>query len=211
MILPGAIHVYTHTVIHTRTQSHAHAALYLGSVQTHRVVVATYHIPIFDATSARQLISCCARCVAIFQRNQGVTAQAQIFNMLNICLRRAFVVTERKQRNQQGQWTSSSSVQWTSPCVLWLCSGYGGVSRRTSALHRVDVTLRVRWGHAVYNTGKTSAQPPSPWRNCSGSAACQMKVDPLCMQALTRGNRLYASVRWSKFSLCVVVHLHGTL
>ena len=40
----------------------------------------------------------CARCIAIFRRNQDVTAPARVSNMLNICLRRVLVITERKRR-----------------------------------------------------------------------------------------------------------------
>ena len=54
----------------------------------------------------------CTWCIAISRRNQDVTVPARIFNMLNICLRRALVVTERKRATDaaSGRTDTSSAV-----------------------------------------------------------------------------------------------------
>ena len=48
----------------------------------------------------RRTSASCARFVAISRRNQDITATARFFNVLNMCQRQAFVVTERTQRNR---------------------------------------------------------------------------------------------------------------
>ena len=54
--------------------------------------------------------ACCAMYVAIFRRNHDVTALVQVFNMLNICLRRTLVATKRKLRNRRSYWTRGHVV-----------------------------------------------------------------------------------------------------
>ena len=81
---------------------------YAGSVRSLELV-ATDNIPIFEATSAHQTISCCAEEAPVapgVSLLSGVTrtylpgaARARVFNMMNICVRRTLVVTERKRRN----------------------------------------------------------------------------------------------------------------
>ena len=75
---------------------------YVGSVRRLELVAT-------DAISVHQLISCCAEIApvapGISQRNQDVTRPGRGLNMLNICLRRALVVTERMRRNRRSrQW-----------------------------------------------------------------------------------------------------------
>ena len=45
----------------------------------------------------------CARCVAISPRNKDLIAQGRVLNMLNICLRRELVVTERRRSGATAQ------------------------------------------------------------------------------------------------------------
>ena len=66
---------------------------YVGSVRR-LALVDTDIIPTFDVTSVHQWIFCSARCVAISRRNQDETAPARVFNRLNICWRRALVITD---------------------------------------------------------------------------------------------------------------------
>ena len=96
-------------------------------------LVATDSFAIFEATSAHQWISCSAEAAPVAPGTSlfsGVTvnAPARIFNMLNICLRRALVATERKRRNRRRGGLLPKTIRAESQgahCVskrhLWSC------------------------------------------------------------------------------------------
>ena len=100
---------------------------------------------------------------AIARRNLDVTASAWVFNILNICLRRAFVVTERKRASGAIDAASGcageTSAQRSSPrpkcsgsAAIMLCTEkytlYAGVTFRHKCIQHLDSYLiGHRFGH----------------------------------------------------------------